>query len=47
MSGLVGEHLHRSKSKGQDREFSEGKLERGITFEMQINKITNKNFKKS
>jgi hypothetical protein len=26
----------------EDREFVEGKLGRGITFEMQANKITNK-----
>jgi hypothetical protein len=28
---------------GGDRGFVEGKMEKGITFEMQINKTTNKN----
>jgi hypothetical protein len=28
---------------GEDRGFSEGKLGKGITFEMQIKKISNKN----
>jgi hypothetical protein len=34
--------LYRGRERG-DREFV-GKLGRGITFEMSINKITNKNF---
>jgi hypothetical protein len=32
--------------RGRDRELVEGRLGRGITFEMQINKISNKNKKK-
>jgi hypothetical protein len=34
----VGEHLHRGRGRG----FVEGKLGRGVTFEMSINKITHK-----
>ena len=37
-SGWVGEQ----GEKGWDREFSEGKSGKGITFEMQIKKISNK-----
>ena len=36
-SGWVGEQGER----GSDRGFSEGKSEKGITFEMQIKKISN------
>jgi hypothetical protein len=43
----VGEHPQRSRVRGGggDKKFVEGKLGRGITFEIQINKITNKNEK--
>jgi hypothetical protein len=37
----VGEHPQRSRGRS---EFSEGKVGKGITFERQINKITNKKF---
>ena len=37
-SGWVGEQ----GEGGEDREFSKGKLGKGITFEMQIKKISNK-----
>jgi hypothetical protein len=33
MGGFVGEHPHRGEG-GWDREFLEGKLAKGITFEM-------------
>jgi hypothetical protein len=40
----VGKHPHRSGEEGGwDRWLAEGKPGRGITFEMYINKITNKN----
>jgi hypothetical protein len=39
----VREHPHRSRGGGLDRGFGEGKWGRVITFEMQINKISNKN----
>jgi hypothetical protein len=36
----VGEHSYKSRGKGAwDRGFVEGKPGKGITFEMQINKI--------
>jgi hypothetical protein len=38
----VGEHPHRGRGGGKRKGFVEGKLGRGITFEMPINKITNK-----
>ena len=46
--GQVGEHPQRNRGKGDgwDRGVVEGKLGRGITFEMYINKITNKNWGK-
>jgi hypothetical protein len=31
-------------SRGEDRGFSEGKLGKGITFEMEIKKISNKKY---
>jgi hypothetical protein len=34
VDGWVGEHPHRSTGRGKSREFPEGKLEKGITFEM-------------
>jgi hypothetical protein len=34
VGGRVGEHPHRSRGRGWDREVLEGKPERGITFEM-------------
>jgi hypothetical protein len=37
-SGWVGEQGKR----GEDRGFSEGKLGKGITFEMKLKKISNK-----
>ena len=37
-SGWAGEQ----GEEGEDREFSEGKLGKGLTFEMQIKKISNK-----
>ena len=40
----MGEHPHRSRGVGWDREFAEEKLGRGITAEMYINKIANKRF---
>ena len=42
MCGRVGEHPHRGTEEGRaDGGLVEGKLGREITFEMQINKITN------
>ena len=35
------EHPHKGRGEGGDKGLAEGKLGRGITFEMQINKITN------
>jgi hypothetical protein len=35
-----------SRGKGGDRRFLEGKLGKGITFEIQIKKISNKNERK-
>jgi hypothetical protein len=32
--GWVGEHPHRSRGRGCDRVFAEGKLGKGITFEI-------------
>ena len=41
----MGEHPHRGRREGGgDRGLVEEKLRRGITFEMQINKITNVDF---
>jgi hypothetical protein len=41
----VGEHPHRGRGRGVEWVFlGEKKPGRKITFEMQINKITNKNF---
>jgi hypothetical protein len=40
--GGVGTHPHRSRGRGMDRGFAEGKLKKGITFEIQINKIFKK-----
>jgi hypothetical protein len=40
----MGELPHESSGMGgSDRSFAEGKPGRGITFEMKIHKITNKN----
>jgi hypothetical protein len=39
------EHLHRRGEGGMGWGFLEGKLGKGITFEMYIMKISNKNFK--
>jgi hypothetical protein len=46
----VGKHADRGRGEGmgegdKGKRFVEGKLGRGITFEMSINKITNKNKK--
>jgi hypothetical protein len=41
----VGKHPHRSRGAVKGRGLVKGKLKKGITFEMQINKITNKNKK--
>jgi hypothetical protein len=43
----VGEHPHRSRGGGWESGFLEGKPGKGITFEMQMKKISNKNFLKS
>jgi hypothetical protein len=44
VGGWVGEHPHRSRGRGgEGGGDAEGKPRKGITFEMQINKITNKN----
>jgi hypothetical protein len=46
-SGWVGEHPHRVRGEGKwDREFPEGRPGKGITFEMQIKKISNKRKRK-
>ena len=42
MDGWIGELPHRSGGRGWDRGFTEEKPGRRITFEMKINKITNK-----
>ena len=42
----VGEHSHRSREEGLDKAFVEGKVGRGIIFEMKINKIVNIKSKK-
>jgi hypothetical protein len=34
VGGSVGEHPHRSRGKGWDRGFLEGKLRKRMTFEM-------------
>ena len=42
LGGLGGGGCGGALIEAEDREFVEGKLGRGITFEMQANKITNK-----
>jgi hypothetical protein len=45
LGGWVGENPHRIRENGgRDRGLVDGKQGRGITFEMQINKISNKNY---
>jgi hypothetical protein len=43
VGGRVSTLIEMVRGKGEwDREFVEGKLGKGITFEMEINKVTNK-----
>jgi hypothetical protein len=46
VGGQVGEHPHRGREGGGSRGFVAGKLGSKITFEMSINKISNKNEEK-
>jgi hypothetical protein len=42
VGGWVGEHLQRSRGRRDGMGLSRGETGKGITFEMQINKISNK-----
>ena len=42
----VGEHSHKNRKEGLDKAFVEGKVGRGIIFEMKIYKIVNIKSKK-